>query len=265
MMAIIRSNLWQRRWFILWWCLGVAAFIALEICFYPALKGQTAQLNKSFSQIPASVKSFIGDSGDYFSPTNYLNSRVFYLVIPILFAVLMIGLGSSLLAREEQDGTLELLLSRPISRSRLLAGKAMSGLVITGSVALAGLFVCVGLSKAVGLPNSVAEISAAMLLSYLMCLVFGAFAFMLSAIGQRARALSIGLTTFVFVASYAITGFTATIAWAKWPARFLPYYYFNPQRMLTGHFTWGPVLGYAAAILLYIIIARLGFQKRDIG
>src|ERR1700740_531861 len=113
MKPIVRWGLRQRRMYTIGWTIGVTAFVALELSFFPAFKNQTAQLNQTINQLPASVQSLIGGSGgNYFSAENYLNSRVFYLVIPILFAMLMIGLGSSLVAREEREGTLELLLAR---------------------------------------------------------------------------------------------------------------------------------------------------------
>jgi ABC-2 type transport system permease protein len=266
MKPIVRWGLRQRCSYSVWWTIGVTAFVALELSFFPAFKNQAAQLNHTIDQLPASVQSLIGGSGgNYFSAENYLNSRVFYLVIPILFAVLMISLGSSLLAREERDGTLELLLARPISRGRLLLGKALSGLAITGIIALISLIACIVLSRVVGLPNSAAEITAAMLLSYLLCLVFGAFAFMLTAIGGLARSASVGLTTFFFAASYILTGLVSSAEWLRWPARLLPYYYFKPEAMLSGNYQWSTLIGYAAAVSVFGIIAYFGFRRRDIG
>lgn len=265
MRPIVRWGLRQRRISIMWWTIGLSAFVALEISFFPAFKNQAANLDQTIGQLPTAVKSLIGDTGNYFSPENYLNSRVFYLVVPIILAILMIGLGCSLLAREEESGTLELLLSRPVSRARLLAGKAATGLVVSGIASLVALVVCTGLSKAVGLPNTVAQISAAMLESYLLCLVFGAFAFMLTAFSRASRGLALGATTLLFVASYVLSGLTSAAQWLKWPARLLPYYYFEPEKMLTGHYAWGPVIGYSLAIIVFAAVAWLGFRRRDIG
>lgn len=265
MIPIIKWTLRQRRWYIIGWTIGVAAFVALEIGFFPSFRSQSAQLNQTLTQLPPAVKSLIGDTGNYFSAENYLNSRVFYLVVPILLAILMIGLGSSLMGREEHEGTLELLLARPLSRTRLLLGKAMGGLSVSGIIAAVALLVCIGLSRAVGLPNSAGQIAAAMLLSYLLCLVFGALAFMLSAIGGAARGLSIGLSTAVFVASYVLTGLAGTVHWLQWPARFLPYYYFEPEKMLVGNYTWRTTAAYAAVSVALYLIGWAGFRRRDIG
>jgi ABC-2 type transport system permease protein len=262
---VITWTLRQRRNYTAWWTISVTAFIAVQLGFYPSFKGQFGQLNQTINSLPAGVKGLIGDSGSYFSPQTYLNSRVFYLVAPLLLIILMIGLGSKLLASEEKSGTLELLLSRPISRGRLLLGKAISGLIITGVVASVSLLVCVILSKAVGIPNTVTEIAAAMLLTYLLCLSFGAFAFMLTAIGGRFRRSANGLTIFLFVTSYVLTGLESTASWLKTPSKLLPYHYFHPQDMLNGNFVWSTVFLYAAISLLFAAVSWLGFRRRDIG
>lgn len=265
MNSIIKWTLRQRRVYTIWWTIGTVLFVALEIGLYPSFKNQTQALNQSLSQLPDSVKALIGDTGNYFSAASFLNSRVFYLVLPMILIILMIGLGSSIMAREEDDGTLELLLSRPISRAKLLFGKALSAILITAIITIVTLIVTIGLSKAVGLPNSVTQISAAMLLTYTLCLVFGAFAFMLTALGKFGRGASIGLTSAIFLTSYVVTGLTTSIQWLVWPAKLLPYYYFEPQKMLTGHYTWTPVGAFLLATIIFGIIAYFGFRRRDIG
>lgn len=265
MKAIIRWTLHQRRAYTFWWTFGVTTFVAVQLAFYPSFKGQFDSLNKTLSQLPAGVKGLIGDSGNYFSAETYLNSRVFYLVVPLLLVILMIGVGSSLLAREERSGTLELLLSRPISRAKLLAGKAVSGLVITGTVAFVSLVACIGLSKAVGIPNSVAEISAAMLLTFMLCLVYGSFAFMLSALGGKIAGYAVGLTTFIFATGYVLAGLESAVTWLAGPAKMFPYHYFDPQQMLLGQYAWTPVISYGIAVVVFYTIGWFGFRRRDIG
>jgi ABC-2 type transport system permease protein len=265
MKSVIRWTLHQRRWYTIWWTFGVTVFVAVQLGFYPSFKGQFDSLNKTLSQLPAGVKGLIGDNGNYFSAETYLNSRVFYLVVPLLLVILMIGVGSSLLAREERSGTLELLLSRPISRAKLLAGKAISGLFITGCVTIVSLIVCIILSKAVGIPNSVAQISAAMLLTYMLCLVYGSFAFMLTAIGGKAAGYAVGLTTFIFAGGYVLAGLESAVEWLRWPAKLFPYHYFNPQNMLLGKYTWTPVLSFALASAVFYTIGWFSFRRRDIG
>src|SRR6266545_1586647 len=117
--ALIRSELWQRRWALMWWSIAIVAFIVLNLAFYPSFKDQAGELDKALSNMPDSLKALFTDTGDFTSPVGYLSSQIYYLLLPALLTVYSIGIGASLLAKEEQQGTLELLLARPLSRTKL--------------------------------------------------------------------------------------------------------------------------------------------------
>src|SRR4051812_6360705 len=127
---VIMWTLKQKKLSILCWCIGIVAFVSLELGVYSSIKGQAAELNQALSNLPSSVRSLFGTS-DLFSPVGYLNSRIYYFLLPLILSVMTIGLGSSLIAKEESSGTIEHLLGRPISRGRLLLAKAVSGLLIS--------------------------------------------------------------------------------------------------------------------------------------
>ena len=105
-LAIVKMGLWQLRWFTLWWSLSLALLVVITMVVYPPFRDQAAQLNQAFSQLSGTLKALLaGGSADFLSPIGYLSSKLFYLVLPLLFTIMSIGLGSSLLAREERSGT----------------------------------------------------------------------------------------------------------------------------------------------------------------
>ena len=65
-----------------------------------------------------------------------------------------IGLGGSLLARDEQNHTLELVLGRPLSRAKLLAAKALCGMIMMTIVSVAAALATVVLAEAVDMEIS---------------------------------------------------------------------------------------------------------------
>lgn len=265
MRAIIRWTLWQRRWSIFWWCLGIAAFVALEIGVYPSIRGQAGQLNQTLQNLPDSVKSLFGFTEDPFSPVGYLNSRLYYLLLPLMLGILAIGLGSSLILREENDGTLEWLLSRPISRGRLLVAKALSGLAIVAIVSAVSTIVIVVLTKAVDIKISLAGVAFAALLATLLGLIFGMVAFTVSAIGRFGRGASLGVGALFGLGSYIITSFEGQIHWLSWVAKVLPYHYYNPPEILHGSLTWTVAAWYAVIIIGLGYVGYLAFRNRDLG
>src|SRR5581483_10265869 len=141
MNVVSRWTLWQKRWTIFLWCAGLVFFVFLTLIFYPTLQHQSTQLDKSFSQIPQTAKQLFTDTNDIFSPVGYLSSQIFYLLLPLLLGILAINQGVGLIGKEESNNTIEMLLARPLSRGRLLFGKAAAGLIIVVGVGgLSGLF-----------------------------------------------------------------------------------------------------------------------------
>lgn len=261
--AIIRSELWQRRWSLMWWSLGIAAFISINLAFYPSFKDQSQELSESLSQIPDSAMALFSDTGDFFSPTGYLSSQVFYLMLPLLLGILTISLGSSLLAREEKEGTLELLLSRPISRSSLVTGKLLSGLFITLIPALIAGLVTIVLAKVVDLPVGSLNILLTTLICTVLALSFGALTFLLTSIG-RTRIASVGLAALFALGGYVISSLVDVASWLKWPAKIFPFTYYMPAEILDGNYNWANLLYIITLAAVCLVLSYIVFWRRDI-
>jgi len=123
-----------RRGFV-WWSVGLAGMSALMVSVYPTVRGNAA-LNKLVQNYPAALKGFFGFGGelDYTSAAGYLGMELFSLMVPLLLLIAAIAAGSGAVAGEEDRGTLDLLLSLPVSRPRLALEKF--GALAAESVAL---------------------------------------------------------------------------------------------------------------------------------
>lgn len=265
MMPITKWTLRQRKWSTFWWALGIAALITLTLIFYPSIKNQTSQLDQSFNQIPQSAKSLITDTPDLFSPVGYLSSQLFYLMLPMLFSILAIGLGNSLISREENDGTLELLLARPVSRGKLVFNKALAGLVILAIIGAAALAVTVGVCKLVGINVGIANIAIATIYSVSLAGLFGAVAFFVASLGRTGRLASIGAAALIALLGYIISSLDTVVSWLKWPSKFFPFHYYQPGEILYGHHSWWPLVFFGLITLLLVVLSWLAFRRRDIG
>lgn len=265
MMAVIKWTLRQRRWSIFWWSIGLIAFVSLELGVYPSIKDQAAQLNDVLARMPSSVRALLGGSSDLFSPVGYLNSRLFYLLLPLMLSILAIGLGSSLIAREETDGTLELILARPIARGKLLAAKALAGFLNVAIVLLLTTSAILIWIKAVGLSVPLPSVAFAVVQAGLLSLLFGSIAFCLCAVGKAGRGMSIGVTALIGLGSYVVASLESTVDWLSWPARFLPYHYYNPTNTMNGDYAWGVIAAYVILIMSLMLIAWATFRRRDLA
>ena len=135
--------------------------VALMVSVYPTVHANPA-LNRLVQQYPDALKAFIGFGGevDYLSPAGYLGSELFSFMVPLLLLVAAIGAGARAIAGEEEAGTLELLLSCPVSRRRVvleklaalaIEGAGRGGGLLAGSHRSALARLCRGLSHPCGL------------------------------------------------------------------------------------------------------------------
>jgi ABC-2 type transport system permease protein len=266
-MAIIRNELWQRRRGLLFWAIGVVALISIDMLLYKEIKADSKQLSDVYSSLSSTVRSLFSDTGDFLSPAGYLSGRVYYLLLPLLLTIFTVGLGSNLIGKEEQQGTLELLLARPVSRLKLLSSKTMAGLAAVGVLFIAAVITALACYKAVGFEGvTVTGIILATLEAFVLSTLFGAIALCCSCLGGVWRSLGTPLAILVAFGSYLLASLENVAKWLSWPAKLLPYHYYNPSDVLTGHsHALIPMASYAGLSVIFFIIAWLGFRRRDLG
>ena len=267
MKPIIAWELKQRKTAIFWWTLSAVTIVVVILLVYPPLKHQADQFNKVINQLPDGIRQLkAGGTGkvNVADPVDFLNSQLYYITLPILFIILTITRGGALIGRDEQDHTLELLLARPLSRGRLLFGKAMAGILETFFVAAVSTLAVIVFAKAVGMHLATGRLVATGLYTWLFCLSFGAIAFAITAAGRLTKRASTGIAVLISFGSYLVAslgGLNQTLANV---AKFLPYHYFEPEKVLKGQHVSGLNVYLIGIFLVTTIVAYNGFRSRDV-
>jgi ABC-2 type transport system permease protein len=265
MKPVTRWTIRQRRWSVFWWSLAIAILVIFTMAFYPTIRDQADQLEKSFSELSNTTVSLFSDTNQIFSPVGYLSSQLFYLTLPMLLSVLTIGLGSSLIAREEDSGTIELLLARPLARGSLILGKTAAAVVILAIVGVAALISLLIMAKLVHIAVPLPAIAVAMLSAAAMALLFGALSFAVTCLGRTARAASIGIAALVAVGGYIISSLSSAVEWLRWPSVVSPFHYYHPAEILGGDYHWAELAGLLGVSLAMGLISWWAFRRRDLG
>lgn len=261
--AIVRTELYRRRMYVIWWSIGIIALVALTILAYGSVRDQAAELNKAFGSLSSSISSFVGTE-NMFSPVGYLNSQLYYITLPILFILLSVTLASSLLNKEESNRTLELLLARPISRTHVLAAKAISGsaiMVILGLVTAVTVIIC---GELVHLTIPAGDLLLTTAVMVVFSGAFGAITFMLYAATTATRRIAVVGAILVSFGGYIVSSVAGLVSSLIWVAKIFPYHYYDPGAMLTGKFS-APLVVYIVGIYtVTLLVAVYGFRRRDI-
>ena len=205
---IARQALRERRRALAIWSAALAALVGLTLALWPTIRDDP-NLRTFIRDLPPALRAFAGN-GDFFSPAGYLGNRLFAVLVPVVFLALGIGRASDAIAGEEERGTLGLLLSSPISRSRLVLEKGLSVLVEVVLLGLVLWFLLAVGTRLVDMELPVSRLAAASVGAVLLGLVFAALALAVACLTGR-RAVSRGAAGGLAAAAYFLGVFAPLV------------------------------------------------------
>jgi ABC-2 type transport system permease protein len=253
-----------RRGFALW-SAGLVGVAALMISVYPTVRDSPA-LNDLVKQYPEALKSVVGFGGplDYASPAGYLGAEMFSFMIPLLLIIATVAAGSGAIAGEEERGTMELLLSLPITRERLAFEKLAA--MIAEVVALgAVLWLALWLGAVmVDMRISGFHLAAGTAGAVLVAILFGALSMAVGAATGR-RSLAIGITSALAVAAFLINVLAPLVGSLSQVRRLSPFYHYAASDPLRQGLEAGDVAFLVITAAIVTAAAMLAFQRRDIA
>jgi ABC-2 type transport system permease protein len=258
------AHIWRsQRTKLLVVCLAIAAWNAFLPVIYQSFGIQMKALVDS-GVIPKQLTNFGG--GDVFSLGGAIALGYVHPISIILLSIFAIGFTTSAVAGERQRGTLEVLLARPLSRSKIYATLLVAVLVFIGLVlASASIGTLVG-SAIVGVLDQL-PVERLPVLWLNGLLLWGA----LAAIGLAASVSfdrltpALGITMAIVVVSYFLE-----ILGSLWPdaqglQKYSLFHYLTARDILGGTVD---VVGLAILAIvgaIAIAIAIVVFPRRDLA
>ena len=248
-----------------WWTVGLAGYVVLIASVYPTVR-DNPDLEKLVESYPEALKAFIAFGGqfDFTSAAGYLGSELFSFMMPALFLVASVGHGAGTLAGEEERGTIDLLLSSPLSRTRIALEK-----LAAMCVEVAGLGVVLWLALWLGarvfsMEVSGAHLAAATAVLVLLALAYGAIAFMVAA-GTGRKTLAIGLTVALAVGAYLVNSLASLVDVLEPFQKATPFYHYAAADPLhRGLDPWN-MLFLVAVGAVAAAVGVLLFDRRDLA
>lgn len=253
----------EHRMSIVWWSVGIAAFIALQIVFYPSVKDASA-LNDYAKDLSDAMRAlFVGGETDLTSGVGYLNSQIFAFAGPLLLLIFAVGAGGSLIAGDEENGGLDLTLAQPVSRTSVLRQRLAylaAAVIVLSAVMLATVAV---LSALVDLSVPAANLLAATVSCALLALTFGSLALAMGAI-MPGRARAIAVAGVAATASWVLDGLGQAVGALEPWRPISPFYQALGASPLRDGADWGGWAILIALIAIFGIAGALGLRRRDI-
>ena len=69
----------------IWWCVTIAAIVAVTVAFWPAFRGASG-ISEAIDQLPSAVVDAFGLAG-FGTPAGFLRGNLYDLIVPLLLAV----------------------------------------------------------------------------------------------------------------------------------------------------------------------------------
>ncbi|MHC4819439.1 MAG: hypothetical protein ACYTF8_15450 [Planctomycetota bacterium] len=108
--SVFSKALWERRFSILYWLAGFAAIGAMVVAVYPAFRDSEA-LKEFLARFPPAMMSMLGiDPTSFTTGIGFVQAQLYSFLAPIVLIAFTVPAGAAATAREEEDGTADLLL-----------------------------------------------------------------------------------------------------------------------------------------------------------
>lgn len=255
--ALVSKTIYQKRFMIFWWLLGLAAMTTFTMSFYNSFKA--GGFDQTFNNLPKAFQKIAGNAASFKTISGYISQQIFSFRLPLLTIILSVAVFNSLSVGEERRGILQTQLTLPLTRTKILTSKLLSGLLVVG-LASVGTFAGVLLGLII-LHEHYSHM--AILRQTLLCLLisfdFGLVAFMLGSI-FGSKTIALGIAGGLAFMSYLISSLaTAVPQLAGIEKLSLFHYYQDLANFSLGHTL---VLLFVAVVL--IVLSFYGFSRRDI-
>jgi ABC-2 type transport system permease protein len=201
-------------------------------------------------------------AADYTTPEGYLTAE-FVSWVPIVTLIFAIMAGTSALAGEETNGTLDVLMSQPISRRRLAVEKVAGIVVATVAIALIS---CLGWLASVPFVDIEINMGDLILATMNLAPITLAFAFlsMWAGVGLPDRRVATGTVTAIAVAAFFVN-YLAELVDALQPIAWVSLFHYYDLNILTTGIDWWRSSVLVVAAFLFAAGAIYSFEQREIG
>ena len=264
MFTVIRYSFRSARGALIGWGIGLAALALMMGSIFDMMVGSNEimdVMNAYAVTMPELAELFNFDSMN--TPIGWLDVEYFSF-LPLIIGLFAAGAGASLLASDEEGGTLDLILAHPVSRTTLFWGRFLTTTLVTIILLLiswASLLLSMTWSENFTIPALDLLLPFTSLFAILM--FFMTLALLLSML-LPARRIASMLTAMLVVASFFITLLSGVVDQLERAADFSPLTYLETATAIEDglNLTWFGV--FIAIDLVLVLISWQMFQRRDV-
>jgi ABC-2 type transport system permease protein len=260
---VFTKAIWDHKRSTVWWMIGSIALVTWVSFVYPVLR-DSEELKGFIDDLPSGILAVFGiDPAVYLTGAGFLQAQFFSLFGPLMIIGLAISLAVGATAREEANGSMDMLLSVPLSRVTLIVQKSSMVATLVAVVVMTMVGTLLVLNVALDLGLSVEGVIAVNLSLGLLGLVFGGVTLLVGAFsGKPSTAMGIGV--FAAVVAWFVDAFAGLFDWLEIPARVSPFSWYLEGNPLINGWTAGQIW-LAATVAVLAVGSIYLFSRRNIA
>ncbi len=245
------------------WTAASALLAAFYLSLYPSI-GAAEEMRSFLDAMPPAIRAMFAAEGvDISTPAGYLNVELFTFVVPLLVAALTVTIAAGATAGEEDRGSLDLLLSCPVARWRVILAKA-AAVATLGAVLVTGLWIGLAITAWAGhIELALDRVAAALVSAWLLGLVLGGVALLAGSL-TGSRMVSIAIALGVAVVGFFVNALAPLVEGIRAWQAISPHYHYLGGDPLTNGLALDHAVILAGTALVLVAIATIAFQRRDL-
>ncbi len=262
MVRVLLAALRRRRYSTLGWIIGVVLCALLVLAVYPVLRGNDA-VDRLMRSLPIGMLKMFGIDPDIFlTGAGFIEAQLYGLMAPLIVATMAILTGAAATAREEERGTIDLLLAQPVRRIQIVLANFLA-MALLAAVVVGALACTVALGNGpAGLQLTARGMIGINVGLWLLALLFGTLAMAVGAWLGR-PGVAAGTAGGALLLAFFWNGIAPIFEPLRGLERYSPFHWYGDQHPALVGTTQGHAL-LAVAVLVLLAAACWLFHRRDL-
>ena len=269
MAVVLKKALRDSRRGTLWLALGLSAYALFLMAFYPAMLEQSEEMDELIQSYPKEMLSlFYGGDIDEISmsdPGTFVQVEFGTWMLLILGAI-VIGQAFNAFTNAERDGSMDMLLSLPISRRNLLWGRVANTAIMLLAI-LTACFLACALSTVLWPEFDVAigKLSLALYSMVVPLMVIASFTYLLATLIPSSKRFAGALAYLFMVGSYLLYGFSGAVDQLKDIRPLMLFDYYNAGDIIRHGVDITDWLLLSAVAVIYLAVAWWAVERKELS
>ena len=264
-MNIFLRELKANRRSLIVWSIAILFMVLSSMSKYSAYSGSGQSMNELLSHIPKSLKAVMG-MGNFDLTTVSGFYGMFYLYMLLMATIHASLLGANIISKEERDKTTEFLMTKPVSREKIITEKLLAALfnvIVFNIVTLVLSITIVG--KYTNGESVTGEIFTLMVGMFILQLIFLFIGTGIAAASRRPKAAA-SAATIVLLVSFVLSSASSMNSKFEGLKYITPFKYFEAEKLLDGGGFEPAFLILSFGIIAVMVCATYVFyKKRDLN